>query len=178
MTCCDLLFRTSIASNKVLQAENALMHIHGFDFTLKGVLPVWEGFSPLSRLSMDQPSSSTQWQPTQRGRRTSSALSATAPRGVTDKKFGNYVAAVEWLNKRNTDSRVEPMTLPASSKKHAQRQLGLSLVGWNLSDGEMELQISEYASILFDRPSTKFFKVGTSWFCCTGGVLGSIYGQD
>lgn len=139
------LSEPSTASNKVLQAENALMHVHGFDFTLKGVLPVWEGFQSLSRLAVDSASTSAQWQATQRGRRTSSALSVMAPRGIVDKKFGNYVAAVEWLNKRNTDSRVEPITLPSSSKRHAQRQLGLSLVGWNFSDADMELQISGYS---------------------------------
>jgi hypothetical protein len=52
--------------------------------------------------------------------------------------------AVEWLNNRNTLSRGEPISLPKSSKKLAQRQLGLSLVGWNYSDNELEAEIAKY----------------------------------
>jgi hypothetical protein len=52
--------------------------------------------------------------------------------------------ALEWLNNRNTLSRVEPISLPKSSKKLAQRQLGLSLVGWNYSDSELEAEITKY----------------------------------
>jgi hypothetical protein len=87
---------------------------------------------------------STQWQPpVQRNGRRESALSATAPRVVYDKKFGNYTAAVEWLNRRNAESRVELLTLPKSSSKLPQRRLGLSLVGWNKSDNEIEALIDE-----------------------------------
>jgi hypothetical protein len=131
------------ASNKILQAEDALSHIHGFDFTLKGVWSVWEGLRPLSRLSME-PHKLTQWQPpVQRSGMRESALSATAPRIVHDRKFGNYTAAVEWLNRRNTESRVELLTLPKSSSKLPQRRLGLSLVGWNKSDSEIAALIDE-----------------------------------
>jgi hypothetical protein len=141
-----LLKPCSIASNKILQAEDALTHVHGFDFTLKGILPVWEGFEPLQRLQVEPPKGPSQWQAAYpRARRgTASALSATAPRNLQDKKFGNYLMAIEWLNNRNTLSRVEPMGLPKSSKKLAQRQLGLSLVGWNYSDNELEAEITKY----------------------------------
>ncbi|KIM30639.1 hypothetical protein M408DRAFT_15552 [Serendipita vermifera MAFF 305830] len=133
-------------SNKILQAEDALTHIHGFDFTLRGILPIWEGLEPLPRLQMEPPKIPSQWQAAvPRGRRgTASALSATAPRAILDRKFGNYVAAVEWLNKRNTSSRMDTVTVPKSTKKPMQRQLGLSLVGWNYSDGELETEISKW----------------------------------
>lgn len=132
-------------SNKILQAEDALTHIHGFDFTLKGVLSVWEGFQHLPLLATEPPKTPSQWQaPVQRGRRVSSALSATAPRGLQDKHFGNYAAALDWLNRRNTDSRSEVISLPKRSSKVKQRMLGLSLVGWNLSDIEMETHITQW----------------------------------
>lgn len=92
---------------------------------------------------MEPPKTSSQWQAAvPRARRgTASALSVTAPRAIQDRKFGNYVAALEWLNKRNTQSRLEQISLPKSTKKLAQRQLGLSLVGWNYSDSELEAEI-------------------------------------
>ncbi|KAG8834476.1 hypothetical protein FRC17_008532 [Serendipita sp. 399] len=133
-------------SNKFLQAEDALTHIHGFDFTLKGILPIWEGFSPLQRLASEPSKPPTQWQPAvqKSQRRLSSALSATAPRNIQDNKFGKYNAAVEWLNRRNADSRTGTISFPPSSQKTAQRRLGLSLVGWNISDEEMNLLIREW----------------------------------
>ncbi|KAG8827421.1 hypothetical protein FRC19_003219 [Serendipita sp. 401] len=133
-------------SNKFLQAEDALTHIHGFDFTLRGVLPIWEGFPPLQKLTAEPSKRTAQWQPAvQRSqRRLSSALSATAPRNTQDTRFGNYVSAVEVLNRRNADSRTGSITFPSSSQKVAQRRLGLSLVGWNISDEEMGHLIREW----------------------------------
>ena len=128
-------------SNKLLQAdvEDAFRHIHGFDFVLKGIQPIWEGFRPLQRLISEPQNPPTQWRPVvQRSqRRGSSALSATAPRGVQDAKFGHYASAVEWLNKRNRGkATLDPITFPRSSQRKPQRELGLALVGWNHSDAE------------------------------------------
>lgn len=136
-------------SNKLLQAdvEDAFRHIHGFDFVLKGVQPIWEGFKPLQRISSEPPNQPTQWRPVvQRGqRRGSSALSATAPRGFQDAKFGHYPTAVEWLNKRNRGkATIDMIMFPRSSQRKPQRELGLALVGWNYTDAELNQLIRSW----------------------------------
>lgn len=93
---------------------------------------------------MEPPKPPTQWQPpVQRSGRRASALSATAPRTVQDKKFGSYTAAVEWLNRRNNEPRLDILTLPKASNKLPQRRLCLSLVGWDISDSDLEGMIDE-----------------------------------
>lgn len=131
-------------ANKVLRGDfprdSPPLHVHGFDFTMKGVLQILEGFSPLEPLSPANPANGVQQQhPARRFRGNVFPILQES-----DRQFGDYHAAVEFILQRMHGGRLEYIGLPRSSKKTIERRLALSLVGWGYSDKDLEQLIGNW----------------------------------
>ena len=127
-------------ANRVLRGDfprdSPPLHVHGFDFTMKGVLQIIEGFPPLDPLS---PVKVQQQHPARRFRG-----NIVASLQESDRHFGDYHAALDWILHRKDVGRLEYMGLPRLSKKAIERRLALSLIGWGHSDKEFELLIGNW----------------------------------
>ena len=116
------------------------LHVHGFDFTMKGVLQIIEGFSPLEPLSPANPANGVQQQHPARRFRGNVFPSLQE----SDRHFGNYHEALKHILCRKHVGGLEYIGVPRLSKKTLERQLALSLVGWGYSDKELELLIGNW----------------------------------
>ena len=133
-------------ANKVLRGDlpkdSPPLHVHGFDFTMKGVFQIIEGFSPLDPLSPANPANGVQQQHPARRLRVRENVFASLQ--DSDRHFGEYHAALDWILHRKDVGRLEYISLPRPSKKAIERRLALSLVGWGYSDKELELLIGSW----------------------------------
>src|SRR5258708_6059426 len=132
-------------ANKVLRGDFPRdappMHVHGFDFTMKGVLQIIEGFPPLNPLSPANPANGVQLHHPARRFRGNNVFASLQE---SDRHFGDYHAALDWVLHRNYVGKLDYISLPRLSKKVIERRLALSLVGWGHSDRELELLIGNW----------------------------------
>ncbi|BFZ63774.1 hypothetical protein YB2330_004906 [Saitoella coloradoensis] len=95
--------------------------VQGYDFTMQGVLGVWRGFSPM---------------PKNNTRRNALGFPA-AGKNVE----AAFTAAVTELN---TKAGRTASTITATTQQPQQRQLALAMIGWDLSDQQLEQQLQGF----------------------------------